>query len=35
MISSRHDPITKFKHFTSFKNLKIAKGGNSATKDFD
>jgi len=33
MLSSRRDPITKFKHFTPFKNLKVAKGGNSATKD--
>ena len=33
MISSRRDTITKFKHFTPYKNLKVAKGGNSATKD--
>lgn len=33
MLSSRRDPITKFKHFSPFKNLKTAIGGTGATKD--
>jgi len=33
MLSSRRDPITKFKHFTPYKNLKIAKGSSGSTVD--
>lgn len=33
MVSSRHDPLVKFRHFTSFKNLKMDKSGSGATKD--
>jgi len=33
MLSSRHDELTKFHHFTSFENLKIGKNGSGATKD--
>jgi len=33
LLSSRRDAITKFKHFTSFKNLKMSKAGSLALKD--
>jgi len=33
LLSSRRDPITKFKHFSSFKNLMVPKEGAGVTKD--
>jgi len=33
MLSSRRDSLTKFKHFTSFKSLKMNKAGTPALKD--
>lgn len=33
LLSSRRDPITKFKHFSPFKNLMVPKEGSGVTKD--
>lgn len=33
MVSSRHDSLVKFRHFTSFAHLKMDKAGSGATKD--